>query len=539
MLNSATRRFLSIFAAPLALVAQSTPADQQPSSGFTLNIQSRLVIEDVSVIDSKGKPVTGLPSTAFHVFENGVPQAISEVHEQASKSQPVPGADKPGQVTNATFLGNQGTLVTLLIDPATMSLEDQMYLRLQAMRFVDQAPEGTQIAVFRCNSSGIPVLLQPPTTNKALLRTALTEAVPVMTRPVDSAFGNALAELSNIAAYLRPVPGKKAVLWLAGRFPLYEPANFELNGDDPEGREAAIREASRKLEQARIAVYPIDTRGVLQGGMAPIRVANTAAWANDPSTAPKPVTTESQKIGGQYDAMDQIANATGGRAFYSNNAVGAMMVSAVQLATDSYALSYRPRNYQADGKRHTVRITVDGPYSVHYRTSYFAEEPAGPQGAQPRQLLAETGASPTDAGSPIPLQTAAAPAESPLLFSAQVVSEGKQGKETVVRVRYVIPSGQLQFENGAGAGKARFRLAALAYNAWGDVLSQAMDVVETRYTPEQMKLASRIGTPADQTVKVAKGGQFLLLAVEDLKTERVGTAQVSLATVPLETAPAH
>ncbi len=101
----------------------------------------------------------------------------------------------------------------------------------------------------------------------------------------------------------------------------------------------------------------------------------------------------------------------------------------------------------------------------------------------------------------------------------------------------MIPTTQLHFDNSAG--HARFRIAALAYNSWGDILSHAMDVVDTHYSPDQMQLASRIGTPADQTIEIKKGAQFLLLAVEDLTTEKVGTLQVSLASLQAENTAAH
>ena len=71
----------------------------------------------------------------------------------------------------------------------------------------------------------------------------------------------------------------------------------------------------------------------------------------------------------------------------------------------------------------------------------------------------------------------------------------------------------------------------LAYSTEGDVESTAMDTIETRFTPSQMATATRIGTPAEQTVEVGKSSQSLLLAVEDLQTQRVGTLQVPLQDV--------
>ncbi len=537
MLNKVLGSAMAATVFALATRAQAPDTGQAPAGTpqYTLDVSSRLVVEDVTVLDMRGVPVTGLPRTAFHVSDNKVSQDVFDVREQTrnATAETTP-ARQGGFDTNATLFRDTGSMVTLLVDPTTMSLEEQMYLRVQVMRFVDSAPAETKIAVFRCNSQGQPVLLQSPTTDKTLLRSALALTVPVMARPVDSSFENAVTELGNIAAYLHAVPGRKAVLWLAGRFPLYEPTNYALNGDDPVRREKEIKAASRALEQARIAVYPIDVRGVLQGGMLPVRVVNVDAWANDPSQTPKSADSESQKVNGQYGAMDGIAEATGGAAFYSNNAIARVMSTAVDISTHFYSLTYRPREYHADGERHTVRITVDGPYKVTYRTMYFDDSPATPRGEQERHALGAQARKPASVTADV--QAPANGYDAALIFNARVITAGKGGKGETVKIRYLIPTDQLQFDSGTGTGRARFRLAVLAYNAWGDVLSQAMDVIETRYTDDQMKLASRIGTPADQTLQVAKGAQFLLLAVEDLRTEKVGTLQLPLSTVGAEIA---
>ena len=61
-----------------------------------------------------------------------------------------------------------------------------------------------------------------------------------------------------------------------------------------------------------------------------------------------------------------------------------------------------------------------------------------------------------------------------------------------------------------------------------------MDSVETNYTQTQMQSAARVGTPALQTIDIRKGSRYLLLAVEDLATQRVGTLQLPLADVRAE-----
>ena len=517
--------------------AQSSASDgAPPPDSFQLRVASRLVIEDLTVIDREGKPVRGLPRNAFHLLDKKTPQHLLDFEESVPST---PGVVDEGSLhSNRSLVQNNGTLVALLIDPMSIELQDQMYLRLQTLRFLRTVPSGTKIAVFRANNRGVPVLLQSPTNDHTLLQAAIEHAVPVIARPTDGAFANGISQLSNISNYFRAIPGRKAVLWLAGQFPLYDAPTSALSGGNNILQRDTRKAAYRALEQARVVVYPIDVRGVLMGGPFLTVTTDTAAAARDPSTTAKPLPGESAQAAGGYEQMDALALATGGKAFYSNNAVSTLMQSASDLASNSYALSYRPTNYVADGSWHTVSITVDGPYTVHFRTGYYAEDAAvaTPEG-QHRVHLAQNGVpeqAPENATANAPADASLSTA--PILFSARVITEGKAGKPGTIRIRYVIPTTQLRFDSDSG--RARFRVAALSYNAWGDVLNHAMDTVETHFSPQQMQLAARIGTPADQILTVTKGAQYLLLAVEDLKTERVGTVQLPLATVQPAPAPA-
>ena len=65
----------SIFAVLLVAAQVVQPAqNQQP---FTLKVSTQLVIETVSVRDSKGKSIDDLTEKDFSITEDGVPQTIS------------------------------------------------------------------------------------------------------------------------------------------------------------------------------------------------------------------------------------------------------------------------------------------------------------------------------------------------------------------------------------------------------------------------------------------------------------------------------
>ena len=530
----------SPFLLSIALCGIATAQSGQPGEptqpAFQLQLASRLVIEDVSVVDAAGRPVRNLPRTAFHITDNKIPQTILDLRE-ATPTPETPAVPASGLRTNATLLRNQGTIAAILFDPTSIDLQDQLFLVVQLRKFLDLIPPGVKIAIFRANNQGIPVLLAAPTTDRALLQNVFAHALPALPRPVDSNFQVSVAVLGNLAAYFQNIPGNKAVLWLAGRFPLYVTPNLQLNNNSTNIANDARRSLEQTLQQARLSVYPIDVRGVLQGGPAPNRIIDANAAANDPSTVGTTPLSDSAKIAGQYDSMDQLALATGGTAFYSNNSISKLMATAVTVASASYALSYNPTGQaaadQADGQLHTVRITVDGPYTAHYRTAYISGQPTRNLLANNSQPALDTPATSADSASAT--EPAGTLTNSPnVLFQARVTAApgSKPGRQ--VTIRYVIPTDQLSFDS---AGHAQLRLAALAYNASGDILSHSTLDVDTHFDQKQMELARRIGTPADQSLDIARSAQYLLLAVEDLATQRVGTLQLPLSTVALPAAP--
>jgi VWFA-related protein len=528
-----------------AATTSAAPLPQRPE--YTLDTGTRLVIDDVAVTDKNGHAVTGLPQSAFHLQDDGIEQRIRNFNETSGPAPIQPSSTPAGAFSNASLYSANTVVTAMLLDPVSIGLPDQMYLRLQMLHYLKTMPEGTQVAVFRANSDGMPVLIQSLTSDRALLVAAMNSSVPAIMRPTD-AFANAVAEIENIADYLHAIPGKKVLLWFGGRFPLYlnpddcsalgSTAGSSSNAIDCSQRNDIREQITRALEQSRIAVYPIDVRGVLVDG-PPMRP--TVATSQQPGSVSGPRLGEGTQAFGQYDAMDQIATATGGRAYRSNNDISAAIASAITIGSSSYTLTYRPQPYSSDGHWHNVRITVDGPYTVAYRDGYYA---SGAASSTPRTLLANK-------RRPSPPGTTQAPSSAdagaatidpsglpPIVFNARISRQQAAGKQSLFSIEYTIPTDQLNYSSDAnGVQHARFRLIALAYDSDGQILGNAIDNIETSYTATQMQLATRIGTPANQTVATSKGSQFLLLAVQDIETQRIGTVQLSMHSVSAAAAP--
>jgi hypothetical protein len=59
-----------------------TPTTHDQTHAYTLKVESRAVVVDVTVIDAKGEPVTGLRKGDFEVTEDGTPQPLSTFARQ-------------------------------------------------------------------------------------------------------------------------------------------------------------------------------------------------------------------------------------------------------------------------------------------------------------------------------------------------------------------------------------------------------------------------------------------------------------------------
>jgi hypothetical protein len=355
-----------------------------------------------------------------------------------------------------------------------MELQDQMYLRLQMLKYLKTMPEGIDVAVFRNIGTGKPLLVQSLTTDHELLVKAVNNSIPTIPRPVLTTFSDAVSEIGSISYYLAQIPGRKQLIWFAGAFPLFESPLGLYSTADVSTENEQLRLAYELLEKARVEVFPVDVRG-------------------------------------------------GGKAFYSENNLTKAMTGAVDLGGDSYALTYRPEPYSPDGKWHKVELKVEGPYRLSYRRGYFADAAPGTPGKElaggdelQRKALA---AVQTEVENP------------PITFQAKLDATQADGPKgtTGFTVHYGITSRDIEFTGGAdGKQEADFKVAAIAFDRDGHIVDSALQEERAHFGPAQMEAVGRIGIPVDQKIAVGKNASYLLLAVVDAKSGRSGTVQLSV-----------
>ena len=196
------------------------------------------------------------------------------------------------------------------------AVDDQPAAREQLLKFMRSKPLGTRFAIFVL-SDGL-YLVQGFTEDRNSLVSAVDPKTPHSHIPRiflyaenSQPYLSATRALINIARFLADLPGHKNVIWLSASFP-----SSVLPSSDPstEGMSAneEIKEAIDTLARGQIAVYPVDVRGTVVTHMktAPVIGPGGGAMATG---------SDSHALNAAYMTEEELAHATGGRAFYNGN----------------------------------------------------------------------------------------------------------------------------------------------------------------------------------------------------------------------------
>ncbi len=497
---------------PVRLSAQAAAQAPPPSqSTYTFRADTHIVLTDVTVTDAKGNPVHELPQSAFHIFDNKKPQEIASFEEHATMpaATTVPTiASASGVYSNDYLLRLPPVLNIVLIDIANLDMADQMYLNYELTKFLNEQPVGQPLAIYLRAGSGC-FLVQNFTSDRKLLLAALRKAIPRFP-PMGRQYLTDFDTLQEIAVALSQLPGRKNVLWFSGGSTEHTliPNAVTLQNDGD------WRDLYDELDQERIAIYPIDARGLFFGsGMA---------------------------AGMQHIIMNEQAQATGGQAFYNNN--GLKEATEHFLGTDSsfYTLTYSPQNLRLDNKWHKIRVTVDGSYHLSYRSGYFAdgsvrekdkEEPPKPR---TRLLAGGEKLEVTELrDQPIIFRASVLPSSDPSVANWEKPSGSlappppKKGS-VPFSVRYTVPLNALTVREVDGKHQIVFAIAAIALNRDGSAVQHDAQQVKMVLKEDVFRRDPSLTVTLDQKLNLTKDDQFLNLGVWDTVSGRFGSIEVPL-----------
>lgn len=566
---------------------------QQPAPPTTLHVSSRLVIVDVVVTDSHGRPVKGLQQSDFTLLEGKSPQTINhfDEHSLAEPAKPVPMPKlQPGVFTNFTPVHQSEPVNILLLDTLNTPIADQSYLRDQLLKYLKTSTSPAPVAIFGLTSRLI--MLQPFTADPEILKHALDKKNPTPSVLLDpnardpndvaddaaSMIQNAalaaqikanvatfeaeqqsfqlqlrirytLEALNQLARYLAAIPGRKNLIWFSGAFPI----NVLPDGDS-EGNKFAgtfsmgneLHDTSSLLSRAQIAVYPIDARGLMVSPTMSAENANPNL--TKPGAFARSENRFNNKTNDEHGTMNDMAQDTGGVAFVNTNNLAEAVQSAIAAGSHYYTLTYVPTDPKWNGGYRSIRLQLNkssahGGETLAYRRGYYAVDPDTPHAG---------GSAPSLASSPDALHAAmlhGAPSATEVLFKVAVLPASQDAEPAALAnnspdpkakgpwqrymVQFAADTRDLLHQDPAD-GKDRFSVdfVTLVYDADGNRINAIASTISATPTPQQIESLHKSGLQLRQQISIPlKGDYTVRLVVSDQLATHLGAVEIPLASI--------
>ena len=562
----------------------------------TIYSSTSLVLVDV-VVTNKGTPQQGLTESQFHVFEDGKPQVIAsfDEHKMAdAKGTSTPTPRSPDTYTNRPDYPESSTATVLLLDALNTPLASQMQAKAQMLDYLKRLPPGMPIAIFtlasrlrlvqgftpdpgvlsaafhdlRANPQPSPVL---DTTTSQTLSSATSDLSTFgASQQVTSAMQQfeadntamqidlrvklTLQAMQQLARYCSGIRSRKNLIWFSGSFPLQLDADISLDAplDASRNYSEEVRETSHLLSAARVAVYPVDARGLLT---LPMVDANYSA-SSSPSAAGSGGVPTSARHGtlasgtpgfaadnlrfmkqthAEHASMVQVAMDTGGWAFLDTNGLQKSIERVMQHGSNYYTITYRTSVRQMDDKWHKIEVRVDGgKYQLAYRTGYYADDPSKRfafRSTEPSLSAAVAHEAPASTEIFFTVHVARPPVESAPPAGIGGDSDNPSRRErALIRKPYA-----LDFNLDArdldlttlpdGSKAARVEFIAAAYGRDGKLLNRVDQGFAFHMTPDQYPHALQSGIPRRIQLDLPPGQFFLRVAIHDLNSNRIGSVE--------------
>ena len=548
----------------------------------TLHTGVQLVVQDITVTDANGKPITGLKPEDFHIFEDGRPQTVKNFEEHAP-IDPALAKERAAALAQQLLPNTFTNYKAFAADNVVVFLFDVMdggtALRPAMIDYMRSAPPGTPYVILKLDTFLHLSMEQDMTTDLDALRaavlgkwdTAYSELPPQLGSddPRYPTWPAALSRRQIITAlmaqlkrYLGAIPGRKTLVWIGdpGRMKMIDPAttapaatDASIDPDHPTELVYSDPHAIPGLFDPRTLPAPAEMKknpsiqtflGDMTDSLAQSHIALYRLGCQPHPVADVP--------GGTYpvcdypDAKDQIT-------------------AIVDLSSHFYTITYTPTNQNLNGQPRRFSVKMDDPsLRLQYRHSYLGgPNDTAVQRVQPQAQNAATlavlhgaaGFSPTlqtamGMGTVEPTQivfeASATPATDEIKDSGDPPAAGgnyldaklrKQGyRDYTLHFRVHVHELKLvqNADHMSYVGKLEF--VAVVYDNHGQAINGKREKASVSFpdlTDPQLPAAS---LTSDLVIEVpAKGNYFLRLGVRDTATDRVGALEIPVGRIPMPT----
>ena len=529
--------------APLLLITALSA--QTPE--VVIRATTRLVQVNV-IVTKNGEPVRGLKKEDFQVFDNGKKQEIRQFSEDTRAVLPASAETlPPGTFTNQLEQrsGTPGAVTAILLDGVNTGFATQTYARQQVLAFLRQIQPEDRIALYTLDSHGLRVLHDYTTDSSDLvakLNQYQGDIAPDITGAADintmlgmgrgansmerAYFLNnrillTLKSIEYIADNLAPLPGRKNLIWVSSAFPLMIGYGTNRSGGGNHANSNMYSAASNGrpstgsgLSQMRSLRTPQAQQSWLANEDNTIRALNNANLAIYPVDA-RGLTTS--KGTARQATMIDLAARTGGRAFYNDNDIASAIKTAVADSAVTYTLGFYPANDKFNNSFHELKVKLaEFPHAeLRYRRGYI-DQTAPPQDENRRHAaLGDAVWSPMDANG-IGLRAA--------------VERGPNGFDIALRV----DPGSILFDPQGDRWAGKVDLLFVQKDAHGNELTGVLDTVSMDLKRPNYDEIQKNGMRYHRVIPPAAGASVLRVIARDASTGAVGSISVPFDSIPAQ-----
>ncbi len=545
-----------------------------------LKIKTRLVVVDVVARDSKGAPITDLKQDDVMLLEDGKEQKLRIFNfqhpEPAPAQQAVAAPASSKVIDNFPHFVPGRALNVLLMDALNTTRTNQVFMRESMVKFLEKLPENEPIAVYLLGDKLH--LLQDFTTDPAVLkqvvRTFKGKSSPLLNASIDGSpiapilpgvaqslppqmaaqireFQDQLtvnmldqreqltiAALNSLARTLAGYPGRKNLIWVSESFP------FEVllssvstrSGLTERDYSLDIAKTGNLLSDAQVAIYPLDAGGLVNSGVYSVS-NNSDQYGNSMATAAvrggisATMGNEADDRMARRASMNDLAERTGGRAYYNRNDLDGALRESIDDGSTYYTLGYYPDNKDWDGAFRKIQVkSRRAGVKLRYRVGYFAADNAAFTKLNPKKQDEEFDDALT---LNFPISTA-------LPFQAMVLPPSEKTQNKVI-VNYGVDPHALSFEaTNDGLEQVNMECAVRVFtkkNLDKPVTTEAQKMGGSLQPDAYAKIMKSFFPCRDQ-LTLPPGEYLLRLGVRDNNTGLIGTVNASLTVAAGTSSPA-
>ena len=320
-MRPANRRLICA-ALPVLLYAQNT----EPP--LVLRSETRAVQISVVARNKAGEPYRDLRREDFTIFDDGKPRRVQFFSMDTDPAAPAKTVEQ--------------RMTAIVLDGINTEFSDQSYARDQAIKAVERRPLDDSIAVLALTPA---LKLQNFTRDRALLLGAIRSFQPnlppyAMKQRIQftlAALKTLADRMSSAAGRTSNATGGKGIVWITGGFPSIKVYD------------RAIENVLHQINQADVAVYPVDARGLMLGS------------------------------GGSsyFPTLDRFAESTGGRPYYSGSDIAGSIEDAIADSRSAYVIGFYLNDSDRDRRFHELKVQVDRSGAIlRYRRGYSPSSPS-------------------------------------------------------------------------------------------------------------------------------------------------------------------